>query len=126
MILGVGLDVCEISRMEELLGHGHFMQRVMSPAEQAYIQSRGKNAAQTAAGLYAAKEALLKALGTGIFTLSLADIEITHDERGAPRFCPTGKAAQALRERNVARTHLSITHDGGVAAAVCILEGDGC
>ena len=55
MIAGVGLDLCEISRMEKLLSDGRFLARFFAVEEQGYIQSKGKGAAQTMAGIYAAK-----------------------------------------------------------------------
>ena len=66
MCRGVGLDVCEISRMEKLAEDERFLNRFFTPEERAYLAERGRNRAQTLAGLFAAKEALLKALGTGI------------------------------------------------------------
>ena len=61
MIIGIGMDLCDISRMEKLLSDGRFLARFFSAEEQAYIQSKGKSAAQSMAGIYAAKEALAKA-----------------------------------------------------------------
>ncbi len=120
MIRGIGLDVCDISRMQEALSHPRFLTRVFSAREREYMNARGAGAAQTAAGMYAAKEAFLKARGTGIDTLDLARIEVEHDGRGQPRYClpdallPAGMSA-----------YLSITHESGIAAAVCVLEQAG-
>ena len=114
MIVGVGLDLCEVSRMAEAISHPRFLERVFSMEERAYLTSKGKTAPQTAAGLFAAKEAYLKARGTGIDTLALSSIEILHDERGKPFYHLAGETDAAV--------HLSITHEAGCAAAVCILE----
>ena len=114
MILGVGVDLCEVSRMAEAISHPRFMERVFSEAERAYLNSRGIGAAQTAAGLYAAKEAYLKARGTGIDTLALSSIDITHSPLGQPRYAFSGLDGIAA--------HLSISHDGGMAIALCVLE----
>ena len=122
MIAGVGIDVCEIARMEDLLTEGRFLARFFSREEQAYIQSKGRAAAQTMAGLYAAKEALVKALGTGLQGMELKDIVVLHDSQGAPGYALGGAAEAAARARGIRTLHLSITHDGGVAAAVCIAE----
>ncbi len=123
MIRGIGLDLCEIQRMELAIAHPHFLERVFSPEEQAYILSKGKMSGQTAAGLYAAKEAFLKAVGTGITSLNLCEIGVSHDEKGAPFYRPEDSQQAQLSELGIRNAFLSITHEGGMAAAVCVLEG---
>ena len=118
MVKGLGMDLCEISRMEKILTDERFLTRYFSENEIVYIRSKGKNAAQTVAGMYAAKEAFAKALGTG-FTFDLKEISIIHDKMGMPQYSLTGKAEQLGQDD---RFLLSISHDGGVAAAVCIRE----
>ena len=118
MVKGLGLDLCEISRMEKLLENNRFLTRYFNEGEIDYICSKGKNAAQTMAGIYAAKEALAKALGTGI-TFELKEISIIHDEAGMPGYSLSGKAAET---GDGDRFRLSISHDGGIAAAVCVRE----
>lgn len=118
MVKGLGMDLCEISRMEKLIADDHFMNRYFSEGEIAYIRTKGKGSAQTLAGIYAAKEALAKALGTGI-AFDLKEISIFHNEAGQPAYSLSGKA-EKLGEGD--RFFLSITHDGGIAAAVCVRE----
>lgn len=108
--------------MEETLRHAHFLTRFFSEEEQAYILSRGKVQAASAAGIFAAKEAFAKALGTGLVSANLAEIGVTHDDKGAPSYHLSGAALELLAARGAKRAFLSITHDGGVAAAVCVLE----
>ena len=120
MVKGLGLDLCEISRMEKLLENDRFLNRYYTEEETGYIRSKGKNAAQTAAGIFAAKEALTKAVGTGI-TFDLREISITHDEAGRPIYRLTGKAAEI---GNGDRFLLSVSHDGGIAAAVCVRDDE--
>lgn len=122
MILGVGIDLCEVRRMKEMLANERFLMRFFAPEERAYIASRGQGAAESLAGHFAAKEAGLKALGVGI-ALPLCDIAVSHDEKGAPFFVLAGKAQARMRELGGDRMHLSITHTGDVAAAFAILEG---
>lgn len=122
MIAGVGIDLCEISRMESLLSNGRFLARFFSMEEQAYIQSRGRTAAQSMAGVFAAKEALTKALGTGLSGGEMRDICVLHDEKGAPYYALRGKWAALAEERGVRAFYLSISHEGGMAAAVCVAE----
>lgn len=112
------MDLCEISRMEKLLKDDRFLKRYFNEGEIGYIHTKGRNAAQTMAGIYAAKEALSKALGTGI-TFDLRDISIFHDEAGMPGYSLSGSAEQ-LGQGD--RFWLSISHDGGIAAAVCVRE----
>ena len=116
-IRGIGLDLCEISRMQQLLDSGHSLRRMFSPEEEAYIRSKGAGAAQTMAGFFAAKEAVLKALGTGM-TISMTDIIISHTALGQPQASLTGAAAHAEGS-----FLLSITHEGGMAAAMAIWNG---
>lgn len=122
MIGGIGVDLCETARMEKLLKDGRFLARYFSPEEQIYLQGKGKTAAQSMAGLFAAKEALTKALGTGIAFGSLQDICVMHDERGAPYYDLRGEYARLARDRQLTRFFLSITHEAGMAAAVCVAE----
>lgn len=114
--------MCEIARMEKALGDGRFLQRFFTEAEQAYIRGRGRAAGQSMAGCYAAKEAVLKALGCGI-VVPLDAVEIVHDARGAPGVQLHGEALARMTERGGTAWHLSITHDGPMAAAVAVLEG---
>ena len=123
MIRGIGLDLCEITRMENAITHPRFLQRVFSPEEQEYILSKGKTSGQTAAGLYAAKEAFVKAVGTGITSLDLCEIRISHDEKGAPFYLLGDRQKDLLSLRGADSAFLSITHEGGMAAALCVLEG---
>ena len=117
-LLGIGVDLCQISRMASLLEDGRFLSRWFTREEQAYIRGRGVGAAQSMAGIFAAKEALGKALGTGI-TLPLTEIGVTHDAQGQPQYAFSGSAAEALRGR---RALLSISHDGDMAVAFCTIQ----
>ena len=118
MVKGVGLDLCGISRMEELISDERFLNRYFTRDEISYIRAKGKCAAQTAAGIYAAKEAFAKALGTGI-AFDLKEAGVCHDEAGRPGYILTGKAAElAAGDRFL----LSVTHECGIAAAVCVRE----
>lgn len=123
MIKGLGCDVCQIARMEKYIEGERFLARFFMAEERAYIAARVKSA-QTAAGLFAAKEAFVKALGTGFGTLSPGDIGVTHDAAGMPAYALGASAREAMIARGALRAFLSISHDGGVAMAVCVLEGE--
>ena len=120
MVKGLGMDLCEISRIDKLLENERFLNRYYTEEEKTYIRSKGINAAQTAAGIYAAKEALTKAVGTGI-AFDLREIGISHDDAGRPVYRLTGKAAELGKGD---RFELSVSHDGGIAAAVCVREAE--
>ena len=115
----VGLDLCGISRMEEHTQDARFLERFFTAEEAAYIASKGSMAAQTVAGIFAAKEAFVKALGVGI-SLPLKDVGVVHTQTGQPCYALSGKAKEMAGD---AQCTLSITHEGDMAAAVCIIFG---
>ncbi len=115
---GIGMDLCAISRMQNMLGHAHFLERILTPDEQAYIQTKGAQAAQSLAAIWAAKESVLKALGVGI-SIPLTDIEIVHDAHGKPCCRLSGEALRLARGGTM---HLSLTHESDMAGAFCVWE----
>lgn len=117
-IRGLGLDLCEISRMQDHL-EDRFLDKYFTEEETAYIRSRGVQAAHSMAGIWAAKEAVLKALGTGI-VFPLREVEIGHTALGQPTVTLHGRAAEAAQGGGFL---LSITHEGGMAAAVAVWLG---
>jgi holo-[acyl-carrier protein] synthase len=121
-VIGLGLDVCQVERIEKALEKGDgFLARYFTQEEREYLKTR--RIAQSAAGMFAAKEALLKALGVGLTGgVALSDIGITHDGRGCPSYALSQKAADAIAKKGAKSAHLSISHDAGIAAAVCVLE----
>lgn len=123
MIRGLGCDLCAIPRMEKIIGDARFLARYFTDAERIYILDHVKSA-QTAAGLFAAKEALLKALGTGLGGLDLRAVEIAHTPLGAPEFVLNEALLSALHTAKAQRVFLSISHDGDYAMATAVLEGD--
>ena len=125
MILGVGLDLTPIDRIERLLSRyqGRFQEKVFTVAERAYCGGRARPAEHYAAR-FAAKEAVLKALGVPP-GLSWHELEVSSEEGRPPRLLLSGEAARVAAARGVRRVHLSLTHAGGQSAAVVILEADG-
>ena len=110
MRLQNGIDLVEIGRMEKYLQRESFWEKCFSAREQAYI-----NAAQTAAALYAAKEAFAKAMGTGLRGFALPEAAVEHDEPGRPYFVLSGRAGQLAAGWRLA---LSLSHEGGLAIAM--------
>lgn len=124
MILGIGTDLCEISRIEKSLQREVFLKRVYSAAERELILAHGEKArAETAAANFAAKEAFLKACGVGLGGFSLCEIGVLRAPSGAPYYVLEGRAAEWLRQNHVT-AHLSLTHEAGLACAFAVLEQD--
>lgn len=124
MILGLGLDLCAIARMRELMANPRFVARYFDPRERAFIEGRGLGAAASLAACFAAKEALSKALGTGFSDgIVPADIAVLRRENGAPYYELSGQAQLRAEALGVRRLHLSLSHEGDMAAAVCVAEG---
>ena len=121
MVLGLGMDLIEVPRVAEMIKTDRFLQRVYTPAERAAIAEKG---AQTAAGYFAAKEAVAKALGTGFTGFGPAAISVEYDEQGAPRVLLSGGAQARFQAMGGRRVLLTITHIAAVAAAPAIVEGE--
>jgi len=124
MIVGIGLDIVETARLRRLLSdqNDHFEKRVFTPAEQGACAARADRE-QALAARFAAKEACLKALGTGWSQgLSPLQVEVIEREGGAPAIHLTGKAAERARDRGVRQVHVTLSHEPGMAAAAVILE----
>lgn len=133
MIFGIGCDLCAISRMEKSLTGPHgpaFARRVFGPAERAALGLDGPDLltprrAASAAADFAAKEAFLKAAGTGLAgPFALAEIEAVRLDSGAPAYHFSGRTADWVAQRRLV-AHLTLSHDGGTAMAVCLLEAAG-
>ena len=121
MIKGLGCDVCAISRMQKILENPRFLERWFTEYERGYIAAR-KNQAQTAAGIFAAKEAFVKALGVGFSGLTPDQVSIRHAASGAPYYDINEKMRAALDACGAANAFLSVSHDGNVATAVAVIE----
>lgn len=124
MILGMGMDLVEVARIEESFDRfgERFLERILRPGEIAYCLSMARPGPHLAAR-FAAKEAVSKAFGTGIGTkLGWHDIEICRRESGEPHVVLHDAGDSLLRERGGRVVHLSLTHTATVAAAVAILE----
>jgi holo-[acyl-carrier protein] synthase len=125
MILGLGIDTVSISRLERLLAArgDAFLRKVFSESEIEEGMERGNNASFFAAR-FAAREAFVKALGTGFRKgVSLRDIGVRKGDLGKPEFHFSKRIEDTLRAKGIARCHLSLAHDGDAALAIVILEG---
>jgi len=124
MVLGVGTDLMEIARIAHSVDRfgERFLQRVFTPREIEYCQ-RKKNAAESLAARFAAKEAGAKALGTGISRgVGWLELEVTRAPGERPILKLTGRAADRARSLGVDHISLSLTHSRDTALAVVIME----
>lgn len=125
MINGLGVDIVEIERMRLALERRPRMrERIFSEAERAYCEKRNKPEIHYAMR-FAAKEAVLKALGTGFSNgIRFTDVEVLRDDRGRPVPKLSGRAEEFAREAGVVEMHLSLsfTHANAVASAVAITD----
>jgi holo-[acyl-carrier protein] synthase len=125
VILGIGLDVVETAKIQELLSapDQRFEELVFTAAERGDCAARADKV-QALAARFAAKEACFKALGTGWNQgVSFRQVEVRRRESGVPELHLSGRALERSHELGVARLHVTLTHTGGVAAAAVILEG---
>jgi len=124
VVIGIGTDMIEIARIERSLQqHGErFLQRVFTPGEVAYCQLK-KNAAESFAARFAAKEAGAKALGTGISRgVSWREFEVTRSPGQRPELLLHGRAAEIAAALGIRRLSLSLTHSREMSLAVVVAE----
>jgi holo-[acyl-carrier protein] synthase len=124
VIVGLGVDISEVDRIREAMArHGQrFIERVFTPAEIAYC-NRHRDRAERFAGRFAAKEAAMKALGTGWSRgVRWVDIEVTRLPTGRPTLSLHGAAREIGEQLGMRRASLSITHSGNTALAQVIFE----
>jgi holo-[acyl-carrier protein] synthase len=124
MILGMGTDIVEISRIRKLLrkNSAEFLSRVYTENELRESGAK-KNSAEYLAGRWAVKEALSKALGCGIGTdCNWKDICTTNNAKGAPQVRLSGSASKTAKTKGAVKIHVSISHEKHYACSTVILE----
>ncbi len=124
MIYGIGTDIVAIERFQRFMdtGNSALIERLFTPAERSRCGSR-KDAASCLAARFAAKEAFLKALGSGLRDgISWQDMEVTNNALGKPELTLSGKAAEQVQVNGVTSVHVSLSHDSGNAVAMVVLE----
>lgn len=124
MIIGIGIDLVEIKRIEKNINETTFLQKYFTVDENKLFEL-SKHKAQTVAGNFASKEAISKAIGTGFRGFSLTDIEILRDEMGNPYVNSYGSFKSILNELKIDTIHVSIsnTKEYAVANAICERRG---
>ena len=122
MIVGLGTDIVEVERIGKMIErHGHsFVNRIFTPAEIAYCQQR-KFSAEPFAGRWAAKEAVMKALGTGFIQgTHFQEIEIVTEESGRPRVALHGSTAELAKQLGIDELLVTMSHCREYATATAI------
>jgi len=117
----IGIDIVQISRIAEKIKNNSFMIGCFTVNERAYYVDKGTRS-ETLAGFFAAKEAVAKALGTGIAHFKLTDIEVTHTPSGAPQITLYHNAKRIADQKGAKEIHISIAHDGDMATAIAMLQ----
>jgi len=123
MIIGIGIDLVKIDRIDKAGKHGGFLERIFTDREREYC-SRQKFAAQHYAARFAAKEAVLKAIGTGWSAgIKWTDMEVLHGAGGGPVVNLSGRVKDLMDLKGVKQVLLSYSHDEGFAVAQVVLVG---
>lgn len=124
MIFGIGTDIVAVERFQRFIdtGKSAVIERLFTAAERSRCANR-KDAASCMAARFAAKEAFLKALGTGLRGgISWLNMEVSNNTLGKPELGLSGKAAEQFQLNGLVSVHLSLSHDGGNAIAMVVLE----
>ncbi len=125
MIYGIGTDIIEVARIGKIMQRDiGFREKVFTAGEIAYCETR-KFKYENYAARFSAKEAFMKAIGTGWrFGIRFADIEVYHDEFGKPLIRLYGKAEELCRNEGISKIHVSLSHLKEIATAIVIAEAD--
>jgi len=124
MLVGIGIDLVEIDRFRTALARTPGLKdRVFRPDERAYSDAK-RDPVERYAVRFAAKEAVMKALGCGLGDIAMFDIEVRRAESGEPSVLLHGRAAQVAAERGVTRWLLSLTHTERTAQAIAVALAD--
>ena len=131
---GIGIDLCAVSRMARAIEKAHFFTRVFTENERAYLQGRGRAVGQSAAAMFAAKEAVAKALGTGFaqgvmpWQIEVPRVQggraggVTHEQSGKPGVLLTGAAREKFEQIGGQSILLSLSHEGDTAIAFALIQ----
>ena len=125
MIIAIGIDLVEVSRIEEIFARRgeRFRARIFTADEISYCEQRASKLASYAVR-FAAKEAAMKALGTGWSGgVGWMDVEVVSLPGGAPALRLQGRALELMRDIGANKAHVSLTHSGNLAIAEVVLEG---
>lgn len=123
MIYGVGIDIIEIERIQKAIQKHSFLEKIFTQNEIQHYHNKGYHA-ETLSGIFAAKEAIAKAIGTGFKVFSPIDIEILHNEQNEPYVNLSPKLQLILKQMHITNYQffISISHCKTYATAFAILD----
>ena len=124
MILSLGVDMVDVARVQQLLEEGgdSFLERVYTADERAYCMARARPGEHLAAR-FAAKEAVMKCLGTGWSRgVGFSQVEVQREPSGEVTVVLTGRALEVSRDRGIQRIHISLSHTAAQAVAFAVAE----
>jgi holo-[acyl-carrier protein] synthase len=121
-VIGIGVDIVDIERFRRTLARTPAMRvRIFTAGELADL-ARMADPVPSLAARFAAREAVMKAMGLGLGAFGFHDVWVERAESGAPSLAVTGRAAHHAGERGIVRWHLSLSHDGPAAVAFVVAE----
>lgn len=120
MIISIGTDITEISRFENT--SQKFIEKIFTPLEIDYLSKKAKTNLESMAGLFAAKEAIAKCLGTGFKNFTAHDIEILHDKKNAPFVKLHNDALKISLQLKITDIKVTISHEKKYAIAFAIAQ----
>ena len=122
MIAGIGVDLCRAARIQKALESEHFRERIFTPEEIAYCESKGRQKFYSYASTFAAREAFIKAAGVSLDMVMFSrNFELVRNDEGVPMVRLSGKLDELYPE-NECRIFVSLTHEGEYACAVVVIE----
>ncbi|GAB4113832.1 MAG: holo-[acyl-carrier-protein] synthase [Candidatus Caldatribacteriota bacterium] len=124
MIIGLGIDLVEINRVEKIIKRWEdvFINRLFTQQEIEYCENKNNNKFQSYAGKFAAKEAFLKALGWGLWKIEWKEIEILNDNKGRPFIRISERIKEIFSQKKIYNHLVSITHTKDYVIAEVLLE----
>jgi holo-[acyl-carrier protein] synthase len=122
----IGTDIVSLERIEKAYGRfgTKFLDRILTPAEKAYVLSRNKSMVASLAGRFAAKEACSKVLGSGWYNLDWKEVEVVRLYTGAPQLTLHGRARERAQRLGLTQFELSISHEREFAVAFVVACGN--
>ncbi|MDR3349018.1 MAG: holo-ACP synthase [Acidaminococcales bacterium] len=124
MIVGIGLDIVDIRRIQKAIEKNSLAGRFFTPAERSFCEGKKVGRYASYAARFAGKEAFVKALGTGFRHGRFQEISIENDVLGCPQVLLSGCYSDIIKTRNIDRIHISLSHSHAWAVAEVILEAD--
>src|SRR6056297_3081742 len=124
MIIGCGIDLVNINRIKKIIikWESHFLKKIYTKQEISYCENKKGNRFHSYAGLFAAKEAWVKAMGTGFRDIKWKEIEVKSNNLGKPELYLSNRLIKKIKKKKINGTHLSISHTEKLAIALVILE----